>query len=428
MNDLYEIFKANNTICTDTRTAKPGALFFALKGENFNGNSFAFQAIEKGCSYAVIDDPKFKKDERFILVNDVLKALQELAAFHRKQLNIPFIGITGSNGKTTTKELIFSVLKQKFKTFATLGNLNNHIGVALSILSVKADTEIAIIEMGANHIGEIEFLSSLTKPDYGIITNIGKAHLDGFGGIEGVKKGKGELFEYIREHKGKIFLNADTGLIVEMSADIASITYGSLDSCYVSGSFLAADPYVRLNWRCKAKGIENQILESTLIGTYNYPNILAAICVGVFFDVQSEKINHAIKNYIPTNNRSQLIETKANSIVLDAYNANPSSMEESIKNFAAMKGEKKVYILGDMLELGNDTEREHQHIIDLLEKLNPNRVFLVGQHFSNTKNSFESFSNSEELKDYLKTQNILNSTILIKGSRGIKLEKAVETL
>lgn len=425
---LYKIYKTHYNICTDTRAVKQDAIFFALKGENFNGNQFAGQAIEKGCSYAVIDEKEYKKDERYILVDDVLTALQDLAKHHRNHLTIPIIGITGSNGKTTTKELVNVILQKKYKTFATHGNLNNHIGVPLSLLSIREETEIAIIEMGANHQGEIKLLSNIARPDYGIITNIGKAHLEGFGGVEGIKKGKGELFDFIREHGGRVFLNADAEVIIEMASNIPVITYGSYDTCYVSGNFFAADPYVRLNWSCISKGIENKILESSIIGKYNYSNILAAICIGNFFEVNADDINKAIENYAPVNNRSQIISTQANSIVLDAYNANPTSMEEAIKNFAAMKGDNKIYILGDMLELGADTEKEHQYIINLLKSLSPHRVFLVGNFFPSTNNSFESFNNSEELKTFLRSQKIIGCQILIKGSRGIKLEKVVEVL
>ncbi|MDQ3190909.1 MAG: UDP-N-acetylmuramoyl-tripeptide--D-alanyl-D-alanine ligase [Bacteroidota bacterium] len=428
MELLYQKYKTYNNICTDTRNIKKDALYFALKGKNFNGNEFAKQALENGCSYAVIDEPEFKKDERYILVKDVLTALQDLAKYHRNKLSIPFIGITGSNGKTTTKELINGVLKKKYRTFATHGNLNNHIGVPLSILSIREDTEIAIIEMGANHQGEIKFLSGLAKPDYGIITNIGKAHMEGFGGLEGIRKGKGELFDYIKEKGGRIFLNANDEVLVEMAYDIPAVTYGSYDTCFISGSFFAADPYVRFSWNCPTKGIDNELLESSLVGNYNYTNILAAVCIGAFFDVETKEINKAIKEYIPTNNRSQIINTEANSVFLDAYNANPTSMEEAIKNFAAMKGENKIYILGDMLELGTESKKEHQNIISLLEKLNPHRVFLVGSHFPLTQNSYESFRNSEELTHYLSSQKIMGCSIFIKGSRGIKLEKAVEVL
>ena len=425
---LYKLYKTYHNICTDTRTVNKRAIFFALKGANFDGNKFANDALQKGCSYAVIDDPKYKKNDQYILVNDVLSELQNLAKHHRKQLVIPFIGITGSNGKTTTKELVNVVLQKKYKTFATHGNLNNHIGVPLSVLSVTDDIEIAIIEMGANHQREIALLCEIARPDYGLITNIGKAHLEGFGGIKGVKKAKGELFDFLKERGGKVFLNADAEVLVEMAGSIPAITYGSYDNCYASGNYFAADPYVRLAWNCQTKNAHNMILETSIVGKYNFSNIMAAICIGNFFDVETEKINEAIKNYAPLNNRSQMVKTEKNTILLDAYNANPSSMEEAIKNFTAMKGDNKVYILGDMLELGAETEAEHQHIIDVVNQVNPHRVFLVGTYFPATDNSFECFLNSEELKSFLSSQKIIDCNILIKGSRGIKLEKIVEVL
>jgi UDP-N-acetylmuramoyl-tripeptide--D-alanyl-D-alanine ligase len=428
LTELYEIFRKHPKVCTDTRAVSDGAIFFALKGTTYNGNDFAEKALYDGCAYAVVDEPQVIKDERFILVNDVLETLQNLARHHRQQLQIPVIGITGSNGKTTTKELVAEVLKKKYSTYATKGNLNNHIGVPLTILSIPAETEIAVIEMGANHQKEIELLSSIARPDYGLITNIGKAHLEGFGGIEGIKKGKGELYAFVRDNGGKIFLNIDSETLVEMSAAIPAITYGSFEDCYTNGAFFAADPYVRMQWSCPTKSIENKMLESQIVGKYNYSNILAAICIGNFFDVDADSINEAIQNYQPSNNRSQILKTERNTVLLDAYNANPSSMEVAIKNFEEMQASNKVLILGDMLELGEDTETEHQQIVDLINPSEIEKVFLVGPYFQNTRCGFDKFLSATDLKYYLAKNPIHASTVLLKGSRGIKLEIVTEVL
>jgi UDP-N-acetylmuramoyl-tripeptide--D-alanyl-D-alanine ligase len=425
---LYEIYKAYPSISTDTRNIQHNSIFFALKGGNFNGNKFASEALEKGAAYAVVDEPEAKKNEKYILVEDVLEALQNLARMHRSNLNIPFIGITGSNGKTTTKELVNAVLSKKYKTYATKGNLNNHIGVPLTILSITNDVEIAIIEMGANHQKEIELLCSISRPDYGLITNIGKAHLEGFGGVEGIKKGKGELYDFIRSNGGKLFLNADSEVLLEMSANAPAITYGSFANCYTEGIFFAADPYIRMAWNCSTKGISNSIIESLIVGKYNYSNILAAICIGNFFDVNAEKINEAVAAYVPDNNRSQIVKTSNNTIILDAYNANPTSMEEALKNFAQMDAANKVVILGDMLELGADSAKEHEAIAKLAEELSLKKGFLIGPEFFTTSSDFEKFHSSDELKHYLSSEKLVGCTILIKGSRGIKLEKITEVL
>jgi UDP-N-acetylmuramoyl-tripeptide--D-alanyl-D-alanine ligase len=428
IRELYQIYKEHSSICTDTRTITKGALFFALKGENFDGNDYAEKALYDGCAYAVVDNPLAVKNKQYILVEDVLTTLQDLAKHHRSQLNIPFIGITGSNGKTTTKELINEVLKKKYRTQATKGNLNNHIGVPLTVLSVSEDTEIAIIEMGANHQREIDFLCNIAKPDYGIITNIGKAHMEGFGGVEGIKKGKGELFDYIRNNGGKLFLNADSEVILELAANAPAITYGSFEDCYTQGTFIGADPYVTLEWQCKTKEIKSNLLASSIIGKYNYSNILAAICIGNFFDVNPVLINEAIKNYIPSNNRSQILETGKNTLLLDAYNANPTSMEAAIKNFQEMKADRKIVILGDMLELGQETKSEHQNIANLIDSNMISQVYLVGPHFMDTDCGFKKFLSSNDLKLHLSDQQIAGATILIKGSRGMKLENVTEVL
>jgi UDP-N-acetylmuramoyl-tripeptide--D-alanyl-D-alanine ligase len=425
---LYELYKSHPLISTDTRNILPGSIFFALKGGNFNGNDFAIDAIEKGAAYAVVDEVRTQKNEKLILVEDVLTALQDLARFHRNMLQIPFIGITGSNGKTTTKELVNAVLAKKYSTFATKGNLNNHIGVPLTILSINEQTEIAIIEMGANHQKEIELLCSICKPNYGLITNIGKAHLEGFGGVEGIKKGKGELYDFIKGNGGKIFLNVDSEVLLEMASNAPIIAYGSSSNCYLEGNFFAADPFVRMTWKCNTKGINDRILETSIVGKYNYSNILAALCIGNFFDVEPDAINAAIAEYVPDNNRSQVIKTTENTIILDAYNANPSSMEEALKNFAQMDAPKKVFILGDMLELGSESAGEHESIAQMANEIQHSKAFLVGPNFMGTSIEFEKFSNSDELKHYLIQHPIKGCTILIKGSRGIRLEKITEVL
>lgn len=431
---LYSIFLKHPLVCTDTREIKPGAIFFALKGGNFNGNKFAEQAIKNGCSYAVIDEAEYKRDDHFLLVDDVLTALQNLAHHHRKQLNIPFIGITGSNGKTTTKELINAVLRKKYKVLATKGNLNNHIGVPLTLLSVTNVHEMAIIEMGANHQGEIEFLCNISEPDFGIITNIGKAHLEGFGGLEGVKKGKSELFRFIQQKKGKIFVHADDEVLIELAGNIDKVTYGTKKLYDIVGIMQSSSgQFISFQWatRYNASNLKSsEIINTQLVGIYNYYNLLCAACVGNYFKVDDLLINEALREYIPSNNRSQLHKTKENILILDYYNANPSSMNLAIENFASLNYPDKMVVLGDMLELGDESIREHTAIIDLLRLKNISKVILVGPIFMEaTKGSdFKTFATSEAASEYLRQQQIKGHTILIKGSRGIKLEKVVELL
>lgn len=429
---LYSKFQDYPLISTDTRAIKKDSIFFALKGDNFNGNNYAKQALEQGCRYAVIDEAiqGYEEDDHLILVDNVLGTLQELAKHHRKQLKALIIGITGSNGKTTTKELINIVLQKKYNTYATVGNLNNHIGVPLTLLAINPEVEIGIIEMGANHLKEIALLCDIAQPDYGLITNIGKAHLEGFGGMEGIKKGKGELFEYIRNSSGKIFLNTDSKDLKEMAEGIPGMTYGTSGNNDVTGKIIAVDPFVKLKWSTPgeihlADGKES--INSALIGNYNFYNILAAISIGNYFNVAEQEIKEAIENYVPTNNRSQILNTKNNVLWLDAYNANPSSMEAAINNFSALKAD-KMLVLGDMLELGDATAKEHQFIIDLAIQKGFFKVYLVGKYFSETKNSFPCFENVEQCSQFIKAENITGKTILIKGSRGIKLEKMLDVL
>ncbi|MCD6068406.1 MAG: UDP-N-acetylmuramyl-tripeptide synthetase [Bacteroidetes bacterium] len=429
--DLHTLFlEAGQKICTDTRKAEKGALFFALKGPNFNANELASQAIGAGCSYAVIDDKTFASVPNTILVQDVLLALQQLANYHRKTLDIPFIGITGSNGKTTTKELVAAVLAEKFRVLATEGNLNNHIGVPLTLLSIKPEHEIAIIEMGANHQGEIEMLCRIAEPDYGIITNIGKAHLEGFGGIEGVKKGKSELYKYIAEKKGKVFLHADDDVLQELSAANDKVTYGTKKLYDVVGRMNASSSTVQFVWKTRYEAPElakAPLIQSHLVGVYNYYNLLCAACVGNYFQVEEEAINRALAAYEPTNNRSQLTKTDKNTLILDYYNANPTSMKAAIENFAAMDVPNKLLILGDMLELGEESAQEHQLIIDLLKEKKLKDHMLVGPVFS-ALSPDHTYPDSQAAARYLSEHPVEQKTILIKGSRGIRLETVLSRL
>ncbi|OAQ41612.1 UDP-N-acetylmuramoyl-tripeptide--D-alanyl-D-alanine ligase [Pedobacter psychrophilus] len=432
ISDLYQIYLAHSQIITDTRKIKEGNLFFALRGENFDANSFAETALEKGAAFAVIDNLIYKKDERYILVNDTLIALQELAKYHREQLKIPVIGLTGSNGKTTTKELINSVLSQKFKTLATTGNLNNHIGVPLTLLEIDASHEIAIIEMGANHQKEIEMLCEICQPNYGLITNIGKAHLEGFGGVEGIKKGKGELFDFLEKHSGTAFINKDSDVLTKMvqQRNLASkIYYGKSHDNDVSGELISNQPYLEIKWKHKDK--ENHQVLSQLTGTYNFENILAAIAIALNFGLSPDEINKGIKNYQPQNNRSQITKTIKNTVVCDFYNANPSSMLVAIENINQLKADKKILILGDMYELGDETELEHLNIITKAFSYPFNEIIFIGDYFYKQKQDLKNvvfFESTRKATDYLKEKNLSDALVLVKGSRGMKLESLMEFL
>jgi len=432
---LYSHFLKHPIVCTDTREIKKDAIFFALKGDNFNGNAFAEKALEAGCSIAVIDEEKFKKDDRYFLVNDVLRALQQLASHHRKVLKIQVLAITGSNGKTTTKELANAVLLQKYKVLATKGNLNNHIGVPLTLLSITREHEVAIVEMGANHQGEIEMLCNIADPDLGIITNIGKAHLEGFGGIEGVKKGKGELYKYLQQKKGKIFIHGDDEVLTELAGSMDKFTYGTKKLYDIVGAMRPdkSTDLIAFQWttRYNAASLKSApVVQTQLVGIYNYYNLLCAVCVGNHFRVDEALINKALTAYTPSNNRSQLHKTPNNTLILDYYNANPSSMSLALENFASLNHAGKMVILGDMLELGEESAREHELIVDLLIQKNIGNVLLVGPLFmeAGKKTNAKTFSNSDEAVDYLKAHPQKDTTILIKGSRGIRLEKVVEVL
>jgi len=427
---LYSIFKEHPQVFTDTRKIIPGGVFFALKGEHFNGNAFAATAIQQGAACAVIDEAAFKKDDRFLLVPDVLTALQDLARHHRQQLHIPFIAITGSNGKTTSKELISVVLASRYKVSHTLGNLNNHIGVPLTLLSVSAADEMAVIEMGANHQQEIALLCSIAEPDYGLITNIGKAHLEGFGGLEGVKKGKGELFDFLKSRDHVIFVNPDQTALIELLDNYEHFkSYGRDHGYDISGTAEDNNGLLTVKWKKKHDDAVHTI-KTALTGDYNLANVLAAACVGIHFGVSPELICRAVESYIPGNQRSQVLRRGTNTIILDAYNANPTSMEAALRNFNAhYKGEKMV-VIGDMLELGDESDREHAAIAALIDQMNFREVVLVGNNFgaSAAKLRCHYFKNADEATDWMSREKISNMSVLIKGSRGLKMEKTLEAL
>lgn len=420
---LYDLYKNHPDICIDTRTISKDCLFFALKGPNFNANEFALDALEKGAAFAIVDEEKYVLDERFILVDDALQALQNLANHHRRQLKCPIIAITGSNGKTTSKELCNRVLQKKHKTKATQGNLNNHIGVPLSLLAIGEDIEIAIIEMGANHIGEIEFLCTIAEPNYGAITNIGKAHLEGFGSLEGVVQAKTELYNYLSRNNSEIFVKDNNQLLLDHAPKNCNlISYGQLGTSTYPIIFKGAQPYAEVSFK-------KQQIKSCLIGDYNFDNIALSIAVGMKFGVPVEQIKSAIETYIPTNNRSQLIETKSNTLLLDAYNANPTSVEKAIDNMTQMAHSNKIMILGDMFELGSSAKQEHINIINSCIKSGIKDVRFVGEIFNSVNTtSYRSYKTTADLMNELKSSSINNSFILIKGSRGMKLEQLVEHL
>jgi UDP-N-acetylmuramoyl-tripeptide--D-alanyl-D-alanine ligase len=425
ISDLYEIYKSYPQVQTDTRQLKKGDLYFALKGPNFNGNEFALQALEQGAAYAIVDEPVQASEHlqmRILQVEDVLTSLQALAKFHRAQFNIPFIAITGSNGKTTTKELVAAVLSSHYKIYTTKGNLNNHIGVPLTLLSIQQDAQFAIIEMGANHLKEIESYCSYTLPTHGMITNCGKAHLEGFGSEEGVRKGKGELFDYLRAHQGTVFLMQDFDYLVKMAKDIPhNIGYGKEHGQIQAD---AIDQNGMLTVQIK-KGIEIDLIQTHLVGNYNLPNVLAAVAIGHHFKVPNDKIKMAIENYIPSNSRSQLLNWNNNEVILDAYNANPSSMKLAVENFAKMNKENKIVCLGGMRELGADTLMEHQMLIDQLKETNWKQVMLVGSEFKPCDHNFLYFDTVLEAKAWLQAQELKGYTLLIKGSRGIQMEQLI---
>lgn len=421
IEEIYKIYQQFPHVQTDSRSLQKGEIFFALKGPNFNGNDFTKKALELGAAYVVVDEPVDVENERVIKVDDVLQTLQQLAKYHREQFDIPFIAITGSNGKTTTKELIHEVLSTTYKTYTTKGNLNNHIGIPLTILKIKPDAEMAVIEMGANHLNEIAGYCVYAQPLYGLITNIGKAHLEGFGGVENVKKGKGELFDYLKTHDGTAFVNTDDAAVFDLGKQVKKAVYYGSNSDNIKGKIIKNDPFIEV----EIEGEPALQIQTNLVGAYNLPNILAAVCIGKNFAVNEQKIKKAIENYQPSNSRSQLIKKDSNTIILDAYNANPGSMKAAIENFASMKGEKKILLLGSMMEMGSDSQKEHADVISLINKYSWDAVVLVGKNFNEIKNDYINLEDSTEAANWLKTKSPKNSLILVKGSRSMQMEKAL---
>jgi UDP-N-acetylmuramoyl-tripeptide--D-alanyl-D-alanine ligase len=431
--ELYEHFLgAGQKICTDTRRIEKGAIFFALKGSQFNANEFAAEAIRQGCVLAVIDEERFMNGNQTVLVKDVLATLQELASYHRSRLKIPVLAITGSNGKTTSKELIHTVLSRKYNTLSTSGNLNNHIGVPLTVLSINSAHEFAVVEMGANHQGEIADLCRIADPDFGLITNVGKAHLEGFGGMEGVRKGKGELLAHLRARGGKTFVNGDDAVLNDMAFSNDKITYGCKKLYDIIGKDVTKSGTISFQFTTRY-GEKNfsklPVIETQIIGSYNFMNCLAAAAVGNHFKVEDQLIKEALEHYLPNMNRSQLIKTARNTIILDAYNANPNSMKAAIENFENYDSDKKVALLGDMFELGEFSDEEHRKLVELLKNSKIRDVVLVGDHFFGISDSpFRRFRTTGECREYLAQKKITGSTVLIKGSRGMKMEVLQDVL
>ena len=428
LSALYQIFLDCQLVTTDSRNCPEGSLFIALKGESFNGNAFAGKALETGCAYAIIDEPEYavEGDQRYILVDNCLQTLQQLANYHRRQLGTRVIGITGTNGKTTTKELISAVLSQSHNILYTLGNLNNHIGVPSTLLRLKAEHDLAVIEMGANHPGEIKFLSEIAEPDCGIITNVGKAHLEGFGSFEGVIKTKGELYDFLRKKEGStVFIHHDNAYLMNIAGGLNLIPYGTEDDLYVNGRITGNSPYLTFEWKAGKAGETYQV-QTQLIGEYNFPNALAAITIGLFFGVEAAKINEALAGYTPQNNRSQLKKTNDNTLIIDAYNANPTSMMAALQNFRNMEVPHKMLLLGDMRELGAESAAEHQKIADYIKECDFEEVWLVGEQSAAAEHSFKTYPNVQEVIKELETNKPKGYTILIKGSNGIKLSSTVD--
>jgi UDP-N-acetylmuramoyl-tripeptide--D-alanyl-D-alanine ligase len=422
---LYQLYLQSGKVSTDTRQISPGCIFFALKGPTFNANAFAEEALQKGASYAVVDDVHYAKGDRFVLVANALQCLQQLASHHRDQLKIPVIGLTGSNGKTTSKELLSAVLSKKYKTFATKGNLNNHIGVPLSVLSIDASYEMAVIEMGANHVGEIASLSAISKPTHGFITNIGKAHIGTFGGFENIIRGKSELYQHLINVNGKVFINSLNPILANMAKRFREPIFYPAKGDYYHCEMLGADPFLKI------KAENGEEITSQLVGSYNFENIAAALCIGKFFGVPETDANAAVAAYTPGNMRSQKIEKGTNVIILDAYNANPSSMQAAIENLAAMHAVKKVVIVGDMFELEDEAEAEHRALGRLLKSKNFSEVYLCGKLSRFAKEDFEGakhFETKDALVAELKQNPLTGATILVKASRGIGLETILEFL
>jgi UDP-N-acetylmuramoyl-tripeptide--D-alanyl-D-alanine ligase len=429
IQELHQLFLKSKGICTDTRAIVPGTIFFALKGENFNGNHYAKKAINEGCLYAVVDDVEDKENSKYIVVDSVLETLQKLANFHRKQFNIPVIGITGSNGKTTTKELLGKVLKQKYSVLITKGNLNNHLGVPFTLLKLDITHELAIIEMGANKPNDIKELVEIAEPTHGIITNIGTAHIEGFGSFEGVLKTKLELYDFIGLHKGILFVNKDDSLLVRhipKNCDIKTYGITSNDST-IKGELVASTPYVQFTWQNHESQYKSPVVKTNLVGGYNLTNMLASICVGNYFKVEPYQINKAIENYKPSNHRSQVTKTENNTLIVDCYNANPTSMLSALESFNKIEVINKAVILGDMLELGHLSAKAHQDIVEWLIENNL-RAYLIGEEFMKTKSPFNSFKSIEHFLAETEPDIFKDLMILLKGSRGIQLERLIDKL
>jgi UDP-N-acetylmuramoyl-tripeptide--D-alanyl-D-alanine ligase len=422
MHNLYEKFRASKGVQTDTRKIQPGEIFFALKGPSFNGNQFAAQALSAGALLVVADENTGLNDERIIMVEDVLSTLQMLARYHRRQFNIPVLAITGSNGKTTTKELVHAVLSRKFRTHTTRGNLNNHIGIPLTLLAMPADTELAVIEMGANHQKEIEAYCKYVEPDHGIITNCGKAHLEGFGGVEGVRKGKGELYDYLREHDGTVFMMKDYDYLRHMAQGISKVvTYGTSDAD-LTGQVTQGDPFLEVEWFGHGR------IQTQLAGDYNLPNVLVALTVGMHFGVAEDDMIAAIEAYAPSNSRSQLVVKAGNRIILDAYNANPTSMTAAIQNLMKQSHPRKCVMLGGMMELGEDSLAEHASLVSLLRTYEWTEVCLVGGDFLKIDHPYKSFPDANTAAEWYRQHPIQDSMILVKGSRSMRMELIAEVL
>ncbi|MDH6534091.1 UDP-N-acetylmuramoyl-tripeptide--D-alanyl-D-alanine ligase [Parabacteroides sp. 52] len=423
--ELYELFLHNPVVTTDSRNCPRGSIFFALKGEHFDGNQYAAKALAAGCNYAVIDNSDYYTGERTILVEDALVALQKLAQRHRKVIGLPVIAITGTNGKTTTKELLAAVLSTKFNILYTEGNLNNQIGVPLTLLRLNHEHEMAIIEMGASHPGDIKELAEIAQPNYGIITNVGCAHLEGFGSFENVKNTKAELYDYLRRVKGKIFIKKEDEVLQSVGKGLEQITYGYGDSSFASGQIVSNDPFLTLQWKQQGK---INMIQTHLIGDYNIDNVLVAVTVGRYFKIPSARINRAIESYEPSNNRSQLKETAHNVLIIDAYNANPTSMKAALTNFASMTFHPKAIILGDMFELGEGSDELHAEIVSTIRECDFDKVFLCGKHFAQAGEAFSPYVNTEALIEALQASSLKGYHILIKGSRSMALEKVIEFL
>jgi len=435
-HQIFDLLALNGNICIDSRRAGNGSVFFALKGENFDGNRFAAKALKAGCAKAVVDDPNLNINDQYILVNDVLSFLQEIAREYRKKLNIPFLGITGTNGKTTTKELCQAVLSKSFNSFATKGNLNNHIGVPVTLLSLKPGHNFAVIEMGANHVGEIEALSEIVRPTHGLITNIGKAHLEGFGSVDNIEKAKTELYRFVQKQGGTIFVNGDDPRMIKYAGTKNAVTYGKDTGFHCSGTIMQNIPFLEVafetnkdfgNLKEKASGI----IKTKLTGSYNFGNVMAAITIGLYFGVPLKEVIQAIEGYTPRNNRSQIVQTQTNTLLMDAYNANPTSMIAALENFQLIKNEPKAVFLGDMLELGDDSKKEHEQIVKYLRQHPSWLKVLVGKHFQSVasdQNDLATFSNTAEAAKWLKNHPVSGHQVLIKGSRGVQMEQLLKYL